>query len=486
MRILKVTRIRRDFCVYQRAGSKGKNRCKLLYGQGDWGIWQESLNQLARAFDDGIEKNGQLTKDDGLAAMQASAALVCDSCSRCNLYADSEKEDSYYLYYLLRAFEQKGHIDNEDMPQMFQSSCRKKDKYLGQLNRNLGRATMNLSWKNRFMESRDAVISQFRELSVILEEFSHQIDRARDITDEYEYILKKYFRRYHVALGNLLLLEYENGQKEAFLTVRTTNGRCITSKDAALIMGEVMDGTRWSPAKDSRSIITKQYETVRFLEEGGYRMLYGASRIPKKGEKYSGDNYTFCESPGNQVVMSLSDGMGSGEAAARESKQVVELTEQLLETGFSPRAALKLVNTVLLLAGPEQHPATLDLSCIDLHTGVLEAMKLGAVPTFIIGEEGVEIMEAGEVPMGILNGVEPVLMSRKLWEGDRIVMVSDGVLDALPGDDKEQAMQQYLESVEEMGPQELADQVLDFAVSFIPAPRDDMTVLTAGIWKRRS
>ena len=446
----------------------------------------ESLNQLARAFDDGIEKNGQLTKDDGLAAMQASAALVCDNCSRCNLYADSEKEDSYYLYYLLRAFEQKGHIDFEDMPQMFQSGCRKKEDYLAQLNRSLGRATMNLSWKNRFLESRDAVISQFRELSVILEEFSHQIDRAMDITDEYEYILKKYFKRYHVALGNLLLLEYENGQKEAFLTARTTNGRCITSKDAALIMGEVMDGTRWSPAKDSRSIITKQYETVRFLEEGGYRMLYGASRIPKKGEKYSGDNYTFCESPGNQVVMSLSDGMGSGETAARESKQVVELTEQLLETGFSPRAALKLVNTVLLLAGPEQHPATLDLSCVDLHTGVLEAMKLGAVPTFIIGEEGVEIMEAGEVPMGILSGVEPVLMSRKLWEGDRIVMVSDGVLDALPGDDKEQAMQQYLESVEEMGPQELADQVLDFAVSFIPAPRDDMTVLTAGIWKRRS
>lgn len=473
--------------MFSRNNKDVKNRLDVNhYTARRLGDMAESLNQLARAFDDGIEKNGQLTKDDGLAAMQASAALVCDNCSRCNLYADSEKEDSYYLYYLLRAFEQKGHIDFEDMPQMFQSGCRKKEDYLAQLNRSLGRATMNLSWKNRFLESRDAVISQFRELSVILEEFSHQIDRARDITDEYEYILKKYFKRYHVALGNLLLLEYENGQKEAFLTARTTNGRCITSKDAALIMGEVMDGTRWSPAKDSRSIITKQYETVRFLEEGGYRMLYGASRIPKKGEKYSGDNYTFCESPGNQVVMSLSDGMGSGETAARESKQVVELTEQLLETGFSPRAALKLVNTVLLLAGPEQHPATLDLSCIDLHTGVLEAMKLGAVPTFIIGEEGVEIMEAGEVPMGILSGVEPVLMSRKLWEGDRIVMVSDGVLDALPGDDKEQAMQQYLESVEEMGPQELADQVLDFAVSFIPAPRDDMTVLTAGIWKRRS
>ena len=450
------------------------------------GDMADSLNQLAKAFDDGIEKNGRLTRGDGLAAMQASAALVCENCSRCNLYADSEKEDSYYLYYLLRAFEQKGRIDYEDMPRMFQSGCRKKEDYLTQLNRSLGRATMNLSWKNRFLESRDAVISQFRELSVILEEFSHQIDQARDITEEHVYILRKHFKKYHIALGNLLLLEYENGQKEAFLTVRTTNGRCVTSREAAEIMGEVMDGTRWSPARDSRSIITRQYATVRFLEEGGYRMLYGASRIPKQGEKYSGDNYTFCGSPGNQVVMSLSDGMGSGEAASRESRQVVELTEQLLETGFSSRAALKLVNTVLLLAGPEQHPATLDLSCIDLHTGVLEAMKLGAVPTFIIGDEGVEILEAGEVPMGIMNGVEPVLISRKLWDGSRIVMVSDGVLDALPGDDKEQAMKQYLESVEEMGPQELADQVLDFAVSFIPAPRDDMTVLAAGIWKRRS
>ena len=450
------------------------------------GDMAESLNQLAKAFDDEVEKSGQLTRLDGLAAMQASAALVCESCSKCNLYADSEKEDSYYLYYLLRAFEQKGRIDYEDMPQMFKSGCRKQDAYLAQLNRSLGRATMNLSWKNRFLESRDAVVSQFRELSVILEEFSHQIDQARDISEEFDYIIKKHFRKYHIAVGNLLLLEYGNGQKEAFLTARTTNGRCITSKEAAELMGQVVDDSRWSPAKDSRSIITKQYATIRLLEDGGYRMLYGASRIPRQGEKYSGDNYTFCESQGSQVVMSLSDGMGSGETASKESRQVVELTEQLLETGFSARAALKVVNTVLLLAGAEQHPATLDVSCIDLHTGVLEVMKLGAVPTFIIDDEGVEILEAGQVPMGIMNGVEPVLMSRKLWDGNRIIMVSDGVLDALPGDDKEQVMKQYLESVDEMGPQELADQILDFAVSFIPAPRDDMTVLTAGLWKRHS
>lgn len=445
----------------------------------------ESLGRLAQAFDDGMGKGGQLTRDDGLAAMQASAALVCEDCSKCNLYADSEKEDSYYLYYLLRSFEQKGRIEKEDMPQMFQTGCRKKDAYLAQLNRSLGRATMNLSWKNRFLESRDAVVSQFRELSVILDEFSHQIDSAKNISDEHGYIIKKYFRKYHMAVEDLMLLEYENGQKEAYLTVKTTNGRCVTSRDAAKLMGEAMEGTKWSPAKDSRSIITRQSATVRFLEDGAYRLLFGAARVPRQGEKFSGDNYTVCESKGSQVVMSLSDGMGSGEEASRESSQVVELTEQLLEAGFTPRSALKLVNTVLLLAGAEQHPATLDLSCIDLHTAVLEVMKLGAVPTFVVGQEGVEILEAGQVPMGMFQNAEPVLMSRKLWDGDRIVMVTDGVLDALPGEDKEQAMSQFLEGIEEMPPQELAERILDFAVSCIPSPRDDMTVLAAGIWKRR-
>ena len=87
--------------------------------------------------------------------------------------------------------------------------------------------------------------------------------------------------------------------------------------------------------------------------------------------------------------------------------------------------------------------------------------------------------------MGILSGVEPVLMSRKLWEGDRIVMVSDGVLDALPGDDKEQAMQQYLESVEEMAPG-IGGPGTGFCGILYSGAKDDMTVLTAGIWKRRS
>lgn len=447
-----------------------------------------SLKELAKAFDAESAAGRSLSREDGLAAMQMAGAMVCGDCRRCGLYTDSEREDSYYLYYLLRAFEQKGNVDSEDMPRLFRETCRRQTDYVGHLNRNLGRATMNLSWKNRFLESRDTVISQFRELAVILEEFSRQMEAAVDLTPLWERSVRRAFARNHMVIEHLLILEYDNKRKEAFLTVRTNHGRCLMAREAAKILGDAMGKTSWSVARDSKNIVTRQPAAIRFLEEGAYQVLYGAARMPKSGETISGDNYTFCHVAPGQVVLSLSDGMGAGATAGAESCKVVELTEQLLAAGYMPRSALKLVNTVLLLAGEEQHPATIDLGCIDLYTGVLEMMKLGAAATYVISDEGVELLQACQVPAGVLQTVEPVLISRKLWEDSRVIMVSDGVLEALPGVDKEQVMLEYLEGIVRRNPQDMSEEILDFALGMAEADdrgvRDDMTVLVAGIWRR--
>ncbi len=448
------------------------------------GDMADSLEKLAKSFDGDPINGRNLSKEEGQAAMQMAAAMVCGDCKRCNLYSGSEKEESYYLYYLLRTFEQKGSVEYEDMPRLFQETCRRQEDYMGQLNRNLGRATMNLSWKNRFLESRDAVISQFRELSMILGEFSEQMESAVDITENYERAVRRAFLKNHMVIDHMLLLEYDKKRKEAFLTARTNHGRCVTAKEAAWCLGEALGDRGWIAARDSKTSITRQFSTIRFIEEGSYEVLFGVARMPKSGEEDSGDNYSFCPITPGQVVMSLSDGMGTGSRAGEESRRVVELTEELLAAGYTPRSALRLVNTVLLLMGEEQHPATVDLCCVDLYTGVLESMKLGAVSTFIIGESGVEILAEGGAPAGILNPVEPVLISHKLWEDDRIILVSDGVLDALPSEDKEQALREYLESLGRKAPQDMADQILEFAMEFSDVVRDDMTVLVAGIWRK--
>lgn len=444
-----------------------------------------SMEDLARACTEDSENGQKLTREDSVAAMEMAAAMVCGECGRCALPRGEGQNDSYYPYYLLRTFEQKGMVEEADMPRQFADACRRKDEYLMELNRNLGRATMNLDWKNRFLESRDAVMIQFRELAVMLEEFAHQMEAAVDITANHEEAVRREFRRHKINVENLLLLEYEDRQKEAYITLKTMDGSCVTAKEACVWLGHAMGERIWQVARDSRNIVSRQSGTLHFTEEGVYQMLCGTARLTKDGEAVSGDNYTYVQKDGQEIIMSLSDGMGSGQTASDESRRVIELAGQLIEAGFSARAALKLVNTILLLTGTEQHPATMDLCCVDLHSGVLEAMKLGAVATYILGEDGVELLEAPEVPLGVVGSIEPVLLSKKLWEDNRIVMVSDGVLDALPGEDKELILREYLEGMPRKSPQDMAERILEFACSYIQAPKDDMTVLTAGIWKRR-
>lgn len=441
-----------------------------------------SLGLLARSCLDGIEEEKGLTREDALTAMQMSAVMVCGECSRCNLYSNSQKEDSYYLYYLLRAFEQKGKISEEDMPRLFLETCRRKDDYLIQLNRNLGRASMNLEWKNRFLESRDTVMVQFRELAGILDEFAHQMEQAADVTAKKEEIVRRKFRVHRMDVENMLLLEYENHQREAYLMVRALGKRCVTAKEAAELFGEAVGGNWYAPP-DTRALINRQSVAVRFVEMGQYQMRYATAQLPKNGESVCGDHYIWSEQVLGQVILGLSDGMGSGDFASQESGKLVELIGQLLETGFSARASMKMANTVLLLAGTQQHPATIDLACVDLHNGVLEAMKMGAPATFVLSDGSVEILEAGELPAGVLPGAEPSLLSRKLWDGDWIVMVTDGILEACPGVYKEQSLQEFLEGISAKSPQDLAQRILDFARQ--GGENDDMTVLVAGIWKKR-
>ena len=446
----------------------------------------QSLGGLAKTFGRCREEPG-LSREDGIAALEAASAMVCGACESCGIQRECRRggdDENYYLYYLLRTFEKKGCVEYEDMPRRFLEVCRRKSDYLGQLNRNLGRATMNLTWKNRFLESRAAVMTQFEELAGILEEFSGQMEQALDVTMTWEGELKTALRKRRIDVEGLLVLQYGQGRREVFMTARMTNGRCMTARDASEAIAKVMKGS-FSAARDGKAIITRNPASFRFIEDGRYRILFGSSRVPRDGEEVSGDSYTFKSGLPGQAILSLSDGMGSGQAASEDSEKVIELTQRLLETGFSARSALKLVNTVLLLAGTEQNPATIDLCCIDLGTGVLEAMKLGAVPTFILGREGVEFLEAGGLPMGIVQNAEPVLMSRKMWDGEKIIMISDGILEAMPGEHKEETFMEFVSNLSGGNPQELAEQILAFASGLSDGGVvDDCTVLVGTVLER--
>ena len=82
--------------------------------------------------------------------------------------------------------------------------------------------------------------------------------------------------------------------------------------------------------------------------------------------------------PGGRKGVALSDGMGSGEEAFRDSTMVVEMLEELLEAGFPVETAVQMMNTALVTGREEVKFCTLDVCLFDLYQGSCEFVKAGA------------------------------------------------------------------------------------------------------------
>ena len=92
--------------------------------------------------------------------------------------------------------------------------------------------------------------------------------------------------------------------------------------------------------------------------------------MKKEGEPVSGDRGTYFKTEQGVLCVLLSDGMGSGEQAAKESISAVRILERFLRSGVEPATAMKILNSVMLLKSSESWGyAAIDLMCIDLFTG---------------------------------------------------------------------------------------------------------------------
>ncbi len=226
---------------------------------------------------------------------------------------------------------------------------------------------------------------------------------------------------------------------------------------------------------------------VKYREEEAYQISTGISQISKRGQVQCGDSYSFMQLKDGKYVLTLSDGMGSGKKALKESSATIALLEQFLDSGFDKDTAVKLINSVLVLKSPEESFSTIDLSAIDLQTGNVEFAKIGAASTFIKKQDKIEVIKSTSLPVGILNNIDMEISSKTVSEGDFIIMMSDGVLDANKQVIKKEVwLKDVLHEINSSNPQEIADQVLKTVLENSHSVEDDMTVLVAKVWKKVS
>ena len=157
----------------------------------------------------------------------------------------------------------------------------------------------------------------------------------------------------------------------------------------------------------------------------------GVALRPKKGERVSGDSMSTFETE-NKLCLLLSDGMGSGEEAKRESAMATRLLERFLRAGIDAPPALKTLNSALTLRAEETGSfTTVDLFLLSLQTGEGELYKYGAAPSYIKRGGTVRRVTCTCLPAGLQECSQPPEATRiRLEGGTFFVMVTDGVADA--------------------------------------------------------
>lgn len=99
-----------------------------------------------------------------------------------------------------------------------------------------------------------------------------------------------------------------------------------------------------------------------------------------------------------------------------------------------------MMNTALVIGREEVKFCTLDVCLFDLYRGSCEFVKAGAAATFIKKKDKVEKIVSTTLPIGVIQNIEIDREVCDLESGDYVVMVTDGVLDALPAKEQEEQM----------------------------------------------
>ncbi|WIW71349.1 SpoIIE family protein phosphatase [Anaerosinus gibii] len=220
-----------------------------------------------------------------------------------------------------------------------------------------------------------------------------------------------------------------------------------------------------------------------------YKVKPAIASIAKENQIICGDNTSITKLNHNRVGILISDGMGSGDGAARESKMTVDCLGKLLQAGFSIDVSVKTVNSLLALRSAGENFATVDMAIIDQYNGEVEFLKISAAVSYIKRVREIIPIRAAALPIGILNHIEIVPTQARMVANDFLIMLSDGIDDIKElkqrYDDKDGWLINFLRRADYDDPQDFANGILNEAMRLSDGKaKDDMTVIVVKLIER--
>lgn len=217
-------------------------------------------------------------------------------------------------------------------------------------------------------------------------------------------------------------------------------------------------------------------ERVLLRETPLWSVEAGMAACGLDGGTENGDTYWLGRLGDGRYLAALSDGMGHGKCARKESAETVTLLRLCLEAGYTRPQALTAVNGMMLLASGGERFSTVDIAAIDLWTGHAALDKLGAAAGRLVRGRNMMDLTGDALPLGILETVESRTSLVRLRDGDELWLMTDGVEDAFG--DKAALDEAIRMATSEKTAQAEAEGLLRMAKEASAEGRkDDMTVL---------
>jgi len=447
----------------------------------------QKLTNVSRVFDEIACTLEHLAEDAGgdedhhiNSVLNKVSARVCQECS---LYKVCWEKDFYQTYRsimtLFTIIETNGFAGIKDIPPTLRKRCSHAREMLAAVNCLYELYQKNYYWQRYKENTRSLVANQLTGSAQIIDKVVNEVRNYSSSRELLETQLAKALANKGFFVDKASLTEI--GEKTLDLTLEMHS--CPGVDECRRILPPVISrltGAKYNVFQSNCSVDTGiKTCCFRMLSAGAYKLNIGKYQIAKDENDECGDCLnSILLSDGKQILM-LSDGMGVGKSAALESKTSLNLLEKLLNTGFHEDVAINTINSVLMLRSKDETFATLDICMIDLYSGETDFIKIGASPSFIKTGDGVKIIRASSLPIGILHTVEIETIRETVQPGDIIVLASDGLLDAgHKTEDAELWIAGILETSTEKNPDKLAESLVKNAVNLGGGkPRDDTSVL---------
>ena len=216
----------------------------------------------------------------------------------------------------------------------------------------------------------------------------------------------------------------------------------------------------------------------RTRHSGAFFEAVGAS-IPSR--TIGGDFFEYLDLPSGDFGLALGDASGKGAAAALVAAMVQGIFSVEAENERGPSATLSRVNRALRRRGMEPHFVTLMYGVI-APDGKFRYSNAGQNPPILLTAGGIQHLTTGGPMLGLFD--DPVFPEETLWlkPGDRVLVFSDGVTEALNQAAEEFSEARLVEVLQQHvteQPDALLESVLDSVRRFCGhAPqRDDVTAV---------